>query len=36
MTQNEIELLNIVRENDNPTQAIITVIEIIISCLELP
>ena len=36
MTQNEIELLNIVRENDNPTQTIITVIEIIISCLEQP
>ena len=36
MTQNEIELLNIVRENDNPTQAIITVIEIIISCLGQP
>lgn len=36
MTNNEIELLNIVRENDNPTKAIITVIEIIISCLEQP
>ena len=36
MTNNEIELLNIIRENDSPTQAIITVIEIIISCLEQP
>lgn len=36
MTNNEIELLNIIRENDNPTQALITAIEIIISCLEQP
>lgn len=36
MTKNEIELLNIVRESDNPTQALITAIEIIILCLEQP
>ena len=34
MTQNELELLNIIRENDNPEQALVTVIELIIKYLE--
>lgn len=36
MTNNEITLLNLIRESNNPTQGVITVIEIIISCLEQP
>lgn len=35
MTQNEITLLNIIRESDNP-RAVIIAIEIIIGCLEQP
>ena len=36
MTQNELKLLNIIRENDNPEQALITAIELIIKYLEQP
>ena len=36
MTKNELELLNLIRENDNPEQALIIAIEILISCLEQP
>lgn len=31
---NNIELLNIIRENDNPEQALLTAIDIIVSFLE--
>ena len=34
MLKNKIELLNIVRENDKPEEALITAIEIISSFLE--
>lgn len=30
MTNNELELLNLIRNNDNPDQALITAIEIIL------
>ena len=33
MTNNEIKLLNMIHENDNPEQALFIAIEIIISCL---
>lgn len=33
MTDNEIKLLNIIRENKNPEQALVTAIEIILSYL---
>lgn len=33
MTENEIELINIVREQDNPVQAIMIAIKIIVSYL---
>ncbi len=33
MTNNEIELLNLIRENDNPERAFVTAIEIILSYL---
>ncbi len=33
MTNNEIKLLNIIRESDNPEQALHTAIEIILSYL---
>ena len=36
MTNNEITLLNIIRENENPEQALVTAIEIIIKYLEQP
>ena len=36
MTNNEIELLKLIRENDNPEQALVTAIEIIILCLTQP
>ena len=36
MTNNEIELLNLIRNNANPEQALITAIEIIIKYLEQP
>lgn len=35
MTQNELELLNLIREHDNPEQALITAIEIIVEHLNL-
>lgn len=35
MTDNERELINIIRENENPTQALITAIEIVNAYLEL-
>ena len=34
MTNNEIELINIIRENDNPDQALLIVAETILSFLE--
>lgn len=34
MTNNEIELLNVIRESDNPEQAIIIAIDVIISYLK--
>lgn len=36
MTNNEIELLNLIRESDDPTQALNVAIEIIISYLKQP
>ena len=36
MTSKEIDLLNLIRENDNPEQALITAVEIIISYLSNP
>lgn len=36
MTENELRLLKLIRENDNPEQALITAIEILISCLTQP
>ena len=33
MTENEIELINIVREQDNPVQALMIAIKIIVSYL---
>ena len=33
MTNNEIELINIIRENDNPEQALLTAIDIILLSL---
>ena len=30
MTNNELELLNLIRENDNPDQALTTAIEVIL------
>lgn len=36
MTDNEIKLLNMVRENENPEQALITAIEIVLVCLANP
>lgn len=35
MTQNELELLNLIREHNNPEQALITAIEIIVEYLNL-
>ena len=34
MTANEQELINIIRENDNPAQALSTAVDIIISFLK--
>lgn len=34
MSNNEIKLINMIRNNDNPEQALIVAIEIIISYLE--
>lgn len=36
MTTNELELLNLIRNNDNPEQALCTAIEVIIKYLEQP
>ena len=36
MTDNELKLLSMIRENDNPEQALVTAIEIIIKYLEQP
>lgn len=36
MTENEIKLIELIRENDNPEQAIITAVETILSFLEQP
>lgn len=36
MTKNEIELINIIRENDNPEQALQTAIDIILLSLVQP
>lgn len=33
MTENELELLSMVRENDNPEQALITAVDIIVQYL---
>ena len=33
MTNNEIELINLIRENDNPEQALLTAIDIILLSL---
>ena len=33
MTTNEIELINLIRENDNPEQALLTAIDIILLSL---
>lgn len=35
MTDNEIKLIEMVRNNENPAQAFITAMEIILSCLKL-
>ena len=34
MTDNELELLNLIRNNDNPEKALVTAIETIISYLK--
>lgn len=36
MTDNEIKLINLIRENDNPDEAIITAVNTILSFLEQP
>ncbi len=36
MTNNEIELLTLIRENDNPELALVTAIEIILTYLSHP
>lgn len=36
MADNEIELLKLIRNNDNPEQALVKAIEIIIKYLEQP
>lgn len=36
MTETELKLLSIIRENDNPEQALVTAINIIIKYLEQP
>ena len=33
MTENEIELINLIRENDNPEKAILTAVDTILSFL---
>ena len=34
MTENELELIKLIRENDNPEQALATAVETILSFLE--
>lgn len=34
MTENELRLINLIRENDNPEEAIVTAVSIITSFLE--
>ena len=36
MTENEIKLINLIRENDNPDEAIVTAVNTILSFLEQP
>jgi hypothetical protein len=36
MTANEIALIKLIRENDNPEQALVTAVDIILSFLEQP
>lgn len=36
LRENEVELLKIIRENDNPEQAVMTAIKIFTAFLELP
>ena len=36
MSNNEIELINMIRENDNPQQALLTAIDIILLSLVQP
>ena len=36
MTDNELELLNLIRTNDNPEQALIKAMDIILSYLSQP
>ena len=36
MTNNELELLKLIRENDNPEQTLVTAIDIILKYLEQP
>lgn len=36
MTNNEIELLELIRNSDNPEQAIVTAVEIILSYISNP
>lgn len=36
MTENELELLTLIRENDNPERAFVKAIEIIVKYLEQP
>ena len=36
MTDNELKLIELIRENDNPEQAILTAVNIITSFLEQP
>ena len=35
MTENEIKLIEMIRDNKNPTQAFVTAMEIILGCLAL-
>ncbi len=35
MTDNEIELIEMIRNNKNPAQAFVSAMEIILSCLKL-
>ena len=36
MTENEIKLIELIRENDNPEEAILTAVNTILSFLEQP